>query len=136
MDTKIFLDTNVVFDFLSKRSPFYDAALKIMELAHKNKINVCCFSITYVTLSYLLHRDKMAKNEIDYKLKVLNVICPATLVNDSIVKKALLSDFVDFEDALQYYSAIESEVDLIITRNNKDFPLSDIAVMTPDEFLN
>jgi hypothetical protein len=48
----------------------------------------------------------------------------------------LYSDFKDFEDALQNYSAeLNKEIDIIITRNIKDFKYSKLAVMTPDQFL-
>lgn len=48
---------------------------------------------------------------------------------------ALVSGFDDLEDAMQYYSAISSKVDVVLTRNKKDFVEANVPVMTPDEFL-
>jgi hypothetical protein len=48
---------------------------------------------------------------------------------------ALNSEFRDFEDAIQYYTAIENDQDLIITRNQQDFKESKIPVMTAGEFI-
>jgi len=55
----------------------------------------------------------------------------------SITKPLAISDekFPDFEDGLQYYSAIENSVDIIITRNKKDFKRSKLPVLTAKEFL-
>lgn len=45
------------------------------------------------------------------------------------------SHFRDIEDAMQHYAAMQSECDVIITRNVKDFSQSDIPVFSPDEYL-
>lgn len=56
-------------------------------------------------------------------------------VNEKVIDMALQSSFSDFEDAVQYYSAIESGIPVIITRNVKDFKGVDASVMTPEEYL-
>ena len=66
------------------------------------------------------------------KFKIISTICE---LDDLIIEKGLNSDFPDFEDALQYFSALRKECDIIITRNGKDFKKSQIPVMTPNEFL-
>jgi len=53
-----------------------------------------------------------------------------------LIEKGLNSEFSDFEDSLQYFSALRTNCDIIITRNGKDFKKSQIPIMTPDEFLN
>ena len=53
-----------------------------------------------------------------------------------VIIKALNSNFKDFEDALQNYSAeLNGKIDLIVTRNIKDFKYSTLGVMTPDNYL-
>ena len=70
--------------------------------------------------------------EILRKLKILvNVI----LLDSTILDKSLNSDFKDFDDAFQYYSGVDSNVDIIITRNLKDFKKSNIPVMTASQFI-
>lgn len=58
-----------------------------------------------------------------------------TLADEKVVDDALSSAFTDYEDALQYYSALSKKVDVIITRNVRDFKHARIPVLTPDEFL-
>jgi predicted nucleic acid-binding protein len=57
-------------------------------------------------------------------------------LDELIIEKGLNSNFLDFEDSLQYFSALRTECDIIITRNGKDFKKSQLPIMTPDEFLN
>jgi cell fate (sporulation/competence/biofilm development) regulator YmcA (YheA/YmcA/DUF963 family) len=57
-------------------------------------------------------------------------------LNDKIVELALVSDFKDFEDAIKYHTALENGVDIIITRNKKDFKNSKLPIMTAREYLN
>jgi len=56
-------------------------------------------------------------------------------VSDKVVELALLSDFKDFEDALQYYTALENGVTLLLTRNLKDFKTAGIPIMTAEQYL-
>jgi hypothetical protein len=66
------------------------------------------------------------------KFKVLVEVLP---VNDKIIDLSLVSGFKDFEDAIQYYTAIENDMDLILTRNKKDFKNSILPVLTAREYL-
>jgi len=57
-------------------------------------------------------------------------------VDDDILKASLASDFKDFEDAIQYYTSQEyKRIDVIITRNIKDYKKSSLPVMTPETFV-
>jgi hypothetical protein len=59
------------------------------------------------------------------------------LMDKDIVIQALSSGFKDFEDALQNFAAIKSgEIDVILTRNIKDYKKSNIGVLTPESYLN
>ncbi len=132
---KLFWDTNVMFDFLGERDPFYISAAKIATLADKREVTVIASALSYATISYLLANYEgleKTKNKLR-KFKVISEICE---LDELIIEKGLNSDFSDFEDSLQYYSALRTECDIIITRNGKDFKKSQIPVMTPDEFLN
>ena len=55
--------------------------------------------------------------------------------NERIVDDSLASQFSDFEDSLQYYTALKAKADIIITRNGKDFAISKLPVMTATEYL-
>jgi len=132
---KLFWDTNVMLDFLGERESFYISAAKIATLADKRELTVITSALSYATVSYFLTKYEgleKSKNKLR-KFKVISEICE---LDELIIEKGLNSDFSDFEDSLQYYSALRTECDIIITRNGKDFKKSQIPVMTPDEFLN
>ena len=130
---KVFLDTNVVIDLLDKRDPFYKAAIAIFTLAYKKKITIYVSPMTYATASYLLR--KHGQEQMRLLLRNFRQLSKVTIADERIVDDALASSFVDYEDALQYYSALSKNVDIIVTRNIKDFQYSKIPVLTPDEYL-
>jgi len=131
---KLFLDTNVMLDFLGEREPFYISAAKIATLADKRKLQIVASALSYATISYFLTKYYGLEKTKDKlrKFKVISEICELDAL---IIEKGLNSDFSDFEDALQYFSALRTDCSIIITRNGKDFKKSQIPVMTPDEFL-
>jgi predicted nucleic acid-binding protein len=124
-----------MFDFLGERDPFYISAAKIATLADKREITIIVSALSYSTISYLLTKYESLE-KIKDKLRKFKVISKICELDELIIEKGLNSDFSDFEDSLQYHSALRTECDIIITRNGKDFKKSQIPVMTPDEFLN
>lgn len=131
---RVFLDTNVVIDLLDKREPFYVEAVAIFTLAYNKKIALYVSPMTYATASYLLR--KQGQERMRSLLGNFRQLSRVTIANEKVVDDALASSFVDFEDALQYYSALDKKVDVIVTRNVKDFECSKITVMTPVEYLS
>lgn len=130
---KVFLDTNVVIDLLDKRKGFYQSAARIFTLAFRHDLLLYISPLTYATAAYLLR--KHPKEELRQLLANLRVLSHVTLVDDQTVDAALAAGFDDFEDALQYCSALNEHVDVLVTRNVKDFSLAKLPVLTPDEFL-
>lgn len=130
----IFLDTNIVLDLLAHRMPFYTEAAKLFSLADKKKIVVSVSALCLADINYILSKQipEMEVRKILRKFKVLVTVLP---LDDKITDLALNSEFRDFEDAIQYFTAIENDQDLIITRNQPDFKESKIPVMTAGEFL-
>lgn len=131
---KLFIDTNVLIDLLDKRKPFFDDIAKISSLAEDSKFKLVASSISFVNAFYVLRKKKENILVIE-SLKRYRVICEISPVDDLVIDKSLFSNFNDFEDAVQYYSAINAKCDIIITRNEKDFKNSKIPVMTPNAFL-
>ena len=132
---RILIDTNIVIDLLSKREKFYDEAADLFSRADKKELDLAISSLTFANTNYILTKLRSAKEarEILRKFKVLVVVLS---LDDKITELALSDDnFPDFEDGLQYYSAIENQIDVIITRNKKDFKNSKIPVLTAKEFL-
>ncbi len=132
---KIFIDTNIVIDLLSRRELFYNEAANLFSLADKKKIELSVSSLTIANTSYTLLRQKTA-NETKAVLRKLRLIIKILPLDDKIVGLALNDDsFSDFEDGLQYFTAIENGQDIIITRNLKDFKNSKLPVMTARQFI-
>ena len=132
---KLFLDTNVVVDFLCEREGFYLPAARIMVKGYNKEVELYCSSLTFATASYLMERSKVSSEEISRKLSDFLTICQPTAINREVIEDALASRFKDFEDALQYFSAKRSGIDLIVTRNQDDFVETEIPTCTPLEYL-
>ena len=133
--SKILVDTNVVLDLLAKREPFHAQSLQIFSLADTNEVELIISALSLVNAYYILN-DTMkikASRSIIGKLKVL---VNSYELNDKIVELALNdNNFKDFEGGIQYYTALESQCELILTRNLKDFKKSAIPVLSPKEYL-
>ena len=131
---KIFLDPNIILDLLAYRTPFYTEAAELFSLADKKKLILSISSLCLADTHYILSKQnpEMKVRKILRNLKVLVNVLP---LDDKITDLALNSEFHDFEDAIQYYTAIENEQELIITRNLSDYKDSKIPVMTAGEFI-
>jgi predicted nucleic acid-binding protein len=133
---KILVDTNIVLDLLAKREPFYDSAAALFTLADKNKVRLAISSLSVANTIYVLSRNKSAKEAREI-LRRFKVLVRVLNLNDKIIDLALADgSFKDFKDGLQYYSAIENNLELILTRNPKDFKSSKLPVMSADEFIS
>ena len=131
---KIFLDTNIIIDFLGEREVFYEPAAKIMTLADRKKIKIFTSPSSISNSYYLLSKYENTKTALE-KIRKFKVLCSISLMDDEVVEKAINSDFKDFEDAMQYFSALASHCDLIVTRNEKDFKDAMIPVMNGESYL-
>ena len=131
---KILVDTNIIIDLLAKRIEFYKEAQELFTLSDYKKITLYVSSLTIANAHYLLARNyKLAESrKILIKFKVLVGVLP---MDDKILELALVSDFKDFEDAIQYHTALENDLDIIISRNKKDFKNSILPVLTAQEYL-
>lgn len=133
--SKILIDTNIVIDLLAKREPFYKSAAQLFSLADKQKLELSISSLTFANTNYVLSRLKSTQETREI-LRRFRVLIKVLQLNDKLIDLALNdTHFKDFEDGLQYYTAIENEQDIIITRDLKDFKESKIPVMTADEYL-
>jgi predicted nucleic acid-binding protein len=135
MKPRLFLDTNVIMDLLSERHPFYMDIARIATLSETGDVEVVASALSFATSSYFLTKYEGATIAKE-KLRKLRIICPAIALDESIIDKGLNSHFSDIEDAFQYYSALSSKANFIITRNAKDFKQAEIIIMSPPEFLS
>ncbi len=128
-----FVDTNIVLDLLHRHELYYEEAQQLFTLADTKQIKLYVSALTIANVHYILYKHLRgdARNVIT-KFKGLVEVLPT---NDKIISLSLASNFEDFEDAIQYHTAIENNIGLIITRNKKDFIHSTISVVTAKEFL-
>lgn len=134
MMENLLIDTNIIVDLLAKRKNFYPEAQELFTLADEQQVKLYISSLTFANTHYLLSKE-LNSNEarkVLIKFKLLVSILP---LDDKILELALSSDFNDFEDAIQYYTAVENKLDMIITRNKKDFKASELPVLTANEYL-
>jgi predicted nucleic acid-binding protein len=132
---KVLIDTDVILDFFFDRKPFSDHAAQILALCESNEITGFITSVIISNVYYLL-RQTAPHEKVIKKLLQLTSIIEVLTTDKTIIIKALNSGFKDFEDALQNFSAeISGEIDLIITRNIKDFKNSSLGILTPENYL-
>jgi predicted nucleic acid-binding protein len=132
---KLFVDTNIVLDLLSRREPFYEEAATLFSLADRKQIALTVSSLTIANTGYVLLRQ-MDANKAKSVLRKLRLIVKTLPLDDKVITLALNDEtFTDFEDGLQYFTAIENGQELIITRNLKDFKNSKLPTMTAKQFI-
>ena len=123
-----------MLDLLGKRTPFFDSIAKIATLAEQEKFILVVSALSYSTANYVLEKYE-SHDVVMSNLRKFKIVSTISNLNELVVGKALNSDFEDFEDALQYFCALQLKCDVLLTRNAKDFKNSAIPVMTADEFL-
>ena len=132
---KLFIDTNIVIDLLSRREPFYEETAELFSLADKKQVELSVSSLTIANTSYILLR-RMEPAKAKTILRKLTMLLKTLPLDDKIVGLALNDEtFSDFENGLQYFTAIENQQDIIITRNLKDFKKSKLPAMTSKQFI-
>ncbi|HRZ41551.1 MAG TPA: PIN domain-containing protein [Bacteroidales bacterium] len=134
MKDRVFLDTNVVLDLLGERISFYASIARIASLADRSKVQLVTSAISFPTLYYLLSKYESPRVALE-KLRKFRLLTDIAELTDLILDKALNSTFTDFEDALQYYCALSTHCNIILTRDFNGFKGSALPVMTPDEYL-
>ncbi len=131
--TKVFLDSDVIIDFLAKRA-HYPEAFALLAIIEEGKVIAYTSPIVLANVDYITAKYS-TKAKSRKAIRILRKKISILPVNGNIVDKALESEFTDFEDAIQYYAAESEEVDFIVTRNKKDYAKGKLKVVTAQEFL-
>ena len=135
MAIKVFVDSDVIIDFLIDREPHSISSSQLFNLGDSGLIELYTSTLSINNVHYIIRRvvgTNRSKNIISELLELLEVL----EVTKSDLTSALKSDINDFEDAIQHSVAIRvDEINSIITRNIKDYKRSKISVFSPDAFL-
>ncbi len=131
----IFSDTDIILDVITGRMPFSVEASSLFTLVEEEKIKSSTSSLSFSNIYYVL-RKYATHQRVVSRLKELSELLQILNVDDTIIKSALQSGFKDFEDAIQYHVALsDPDIELIVTRNIKDYKQAELPVMTPGTFL-
>jgi len=131
----LFLDTNVIIDFIADRQPFSETASVLFDLAEKKQLHLFISALSYSNIYYIIKKNCSHK-QLLVILQDLETLVETIDVTKQVIFDALKSDFKDFEDAIQYHTALSNnKIEAIVTRNTKDFKESKLAILTPEEVL-
>lgn len=131
---KVFVDTDIVLDLVCYREPFYTYSALLFSEADKGKTKIYVSSLSFSNLNYILSRQ-YSPDQARKKLMKFKTLVTVLAVTDKVVELALSSDFKDFEDGLQYFTAIENNQRTLLTRNLKNYKTAEIPVLTAEQFL-
>jgi predicted nucleic acid-binding protein len=133
--TNLFIDTDVIIDFLIDRKPHSREAAIIFTLIDQKKLKGYVSSLMFSNLYYVLRKIEPHKKVI-LKLDSISKMLTILNVGEQNIRDAIESGFPDFEDSIQYFCSLDcKKVEVIITRNTKDYKKSMLPVMTPGDFL-
>ncbi len=131
---KILLDTNIVVDDALERQPFWDASEQVLSLIEQRQIESYISASTFSDLYYIIRRARGKDWTFTY-LNQLVTFCRIATVNQAVITMAITANFSDFEDAIQYATAVLNQLDVIITRNPKDFSVVQPRILTPQQLI-
>jgi predicted nucleic acid-binding protein len=131
----VLIDTDVLLDFYLDRKPFSEDSLQLLLKCEQKQCRAFITPVIVANTYYILRRHATHHYVVE-RLQILLSTISVLAMDQKQVLAALESKFTDFEDALQYFSAGNSnKIDAIITRNIKDFKKSALPVFTPQEYL-
>ena len=131
---KIYVDTDVIFDLLQERHPFHVDAHTLFAHFEDGSLRGYVSPLIFANLFCILRKDNGAKAAIESLLR-LKMLLKIVTVGERTIELALSSHFTDFEDAIQYYTALDSGADCLVTRNKKDYRNTEIPIFFPGELL-
>jgi predicted nucleic acid-binding protein len=132
---KVFVDTDVIIDFLIDRKPFSGQAAIILSLSEYKNIQVFVSALTFANCYYILKKYS-SHSKVISKLSQLAELVEIVDVTKKAILDSLKSDFKDFEDSIQNETARkETQIKILITRNIKDYQKSDLSILSPELYL-
>ena len=132
---RIFLDANIIVTVLNKEYPLYNYAARILSITHHSRFKIYTSPIS-LAIAFYFASKKSGEIKAKEKIKTLVENIILTTVDEDICRKAAIDPKVhDYEDGIQYYSAIEKKCQAIMTTNTEDFYFSEIKILTCEQFI-
>ena len=131
---RVLLDTNIILDFALERHPFYSNTIQVFSFIYQKQIEGYLSASTFSDLYYIIRKDKGRASALSLLNRIVT-FCQVATVDSTTINMALTANFKDFEDAIQYSSAVLNHLDAIITRNPRDFPVATPRIITPEELI-
>lgn len=131
---RVLVDTDVVLDFLLGREPFFPAATRLFVAFQEGHLEGHVSSLAFSNLFYILRKHVPGPEAVAI-LRKLRLITEVIPVDERVIDLALASTFTDFEDAVQYFAAVERGIEAIITRNRRDYKAAKISILNAEECL-
>lgn len=132
---RVFVDANVLISVLNKEYPAFTYSSRVLSMSGKQNLAIVTSALCLAIAFYFVekkHGQRLAKSKISLLAQHLQI----AEAGETAVKRALENKrVIDFEDGLQYYSAIDAKCSSIVTFDQKDYHFSDIEVVTPEQFL-
>ena len=132
---KVFVNTDIALDLLLERNPHHASAEILFSKAERGEIKIFMSSITFCNISYFISKN-YGNADARIILQKFRLLINVLSVDEHIIDIALSSAFHDYEDAIQYHVAVKNKVDVLLTRNLKDFKKSSIPVSTATSLLS
>ncbi|AFY55483.1 putative nucleic acid-binding protein, contains PIN domain [Rivularia sp. PCC 7116] len=130
----VLIDTNIILDIALVRLPSYDDSDQVFSFIEQGQINGYVCASTFSDLYYLIRKQRGRDWALNF-LTQLSSICQVATVNQATISMALATNFKDFEDAILYAAAVINNLDAIVTRNQKDFPVTTPRILTPEQLI-
>ncbi|MCG6142721.1 type II toxin-antitoxin system VapC family toxin [Leptospira mtsangambouensis] len=134
MIRNVYLDSDIIIDYLYAREPFFQESVQLISLIENKQIKSSISSLIVWNIFYILAKytnEKTARDLIKEFITIIEIIP----IDEKIINQGLNSSIKDFEDSIQYFAAKSKKIKYIITRNKKDYPDGEIKPLSPKEFL-
>lgn len=132
---KVLVDTNVILDVLLEREPFCKSASKVLKLSGRDNIQEFVSAAAITDIYYIAYQHLRDKQKVRDLIKQLLRVVSVASVSEKKIVNALELEWNDFEDSVQYSVATLDNMDAVVTRNGKDYKMSEVPVWTPDEMI-
>lgn len=113
---RVLLDTNIIIDVALERQPFYTSSVQVLTFAYRDTVDAFISASTASDIYYLIRKAKGHEATLEF-LRIIASFCRIATVDQTVISNALTSSFKDFEDAVQYETAIANQLEAIATGN-------------------